>query len=162
MPNYKQPKIQVPRFSEEAGFYTTPERSKMMGKIRGKNTKAELQLRRALWAAGVRYRVNVKSLIGRPDVASKKLKFVVFVDGGFWHGYQWAERKPKLKANKDFWIPKIERNMQRDEEVNEAFATQGYQVFRFWDHEVKANLGHCLEQILRYVEMKERGIKQYY
>lgn len=157
MADYKQPKIKVPRFSEEAGFYTTPQRSKMMANIRGSNTKPELQLRRALWAAGVRFRVNVKTLIGKPDIASKKLRFAVFIDGGFWHGYQWDERKPKLKENKDFWIPKIERNMQRDEEVNEELQRMGFKVFRFWDHEIKANLGDCLKQIFTYLEAKERG-----
>ena len=156
MTEYKQPKIQVPRFSEEAGFYTTPERSKMMSKIRGKNTKAELQLRRALWAAGVRYRVNVKTLPGRPDIASKKLKFVVFVDGGFWHGYQWADRKTKLKANKDFWIPKIERNMQRDAENNARLQAMGYTVYRFWQDEVRKGLMGCILQILSHIEHCER------
>ncbi len=157
MADYKIPKIKVPRFCEEEGFYTTPERSKMMANIRGRDTKAELRLRRALWAAGVRFRVNVKTLPGKPDVASKKMKFAVFVDGGFWHGYQWETRKPKLKGNKDFWIPKIERNMQRDAEVNEELQRLGYRVFRFWDHEVKANLGDCLKQIFAYLEAKERG-----
>ncbi len=157
MADYKIPKIKVPRFCEAQGFYTTPARSKMMAKIKGKNTKAELQLRKALWAAGVRFRVNVKTLPGKPDVASKKLKFAIFVDGGFWHGYQWDVRKSKLKENKDFWIPKIERNMQRDEEVNLELQHKGYAVFRFWDHEVKANLGECLKQIFEYVEHKARS-----
>lgn len=157
MAEYKLPKIKVPRFCEEAGFYTTPERSKMMAGIRGRNTQAEVLLRKALWAAGVRYRTHVKGLPGKPDVASKKQRFVVFVDGGFWHGYQWAQRKQQLRANKDFWIPKIERNMQRDAEVNEQLHRLGYRVFRFWDHEVKANLGHCLAQVLAYLEQHERG-----
>lgn len=156
MADYKIPKIKVPRFCEAEGFYTTPARSKMMANIRGKNTKPELQLRKALWAAGVRFRINSKTLIGKPDISSKKLKFAVFVDGGFWHGYQWEQRKHQLKENKDFWIPKIERNMQRDQEVNEALQRQGFTVFRFWDHEVKANLGHCLNQIFRYLEARER------
>lgn len=156
MADYKIPKIKVPRFCEAEGFYTTPARSKMMANIGGKNTKPELQLRKALWAAGVRFRVNVKTLIGKPDIASKKWKFAVFVDGGFWHGYQWETRKPKLKENREFWIPKIERNMQRDQEVNQALEAQGYKVFRFWDHEVKTNLGHCLNQLFTYLERKER------
>ena len=146
---YSKERIKVPRFNEESGFYTTPERSKIMGKIRGKNTKPELAFRKALWAAGYRYRIDYKKLIGKPDIALKKYKTVIFIDGEFRHGHNWEERKHKIKSNREFWIPKIERNIQRDVEVNEALEKMGYTVFRFWETEVKKDLERCLQQVLK-------------
>lgn len=149
---YPTERIKVPRFNEESGFYTTPERSKIMGKIRGKNTKPELAFRRALWQAGYRYRIGCKKLIGKPDIALKKYKTVIFIDGEYWHGYNWEERKQKIKTNRDFWIPKIERNIQRDQEVNHALKEKGYTVFRFWDSEIKKNLDECLDLVLDHLK----------
>ncbi|MDE3742275.1 very short patch repair endonuclease [Maribacter polysaccharolyticus] len=150
--NYPEERIKVPRFNEESGFYTTPERSKIMGKIRGKNTKPELAFRKALWASGYRYRIDSKKLIGRPDIVLNRYKTVVFIDGEFWHGYHWEERKGKLKSNKAFWIAKIERNMQRDKEVNTELKKLGYTVFRFWDKQIKVDLEGCLQQVLDHLQ----------
>jgi len=151
---YPKERIKVPRFNEESGFYTTPERSKIMGKIRGKNTKPELEFRKALWSAGYRYRINYKKLIGKPDIALKKHKTVIFIDGEFWHGHNWEVRKQKIKTNRKFWIPKIERNIQRDQEVNLALKEMGYSVFRFWENEVKKNLETCLQKVLESLEKR--------
>ena len=148
---YKEEKIKVPRFSEDAGFYTTKKRSKIMGKIRAKNTKPELLFRKALWRKNVRYRVDSKQLPGRPDVSIMKYKLAVFIDGTYWHGYNWDKRKAKLKTNRDFWIPKIERNMQRDREVNQQLQDMGYTVFRFWAHEIKDNLKTCINDVMMYI-----------
>ena len=152
---YDNEPIKVPRFEEREGFYTTPKRSRMMAKIKGKNTKPEMAFRRALFAAGVRYRADVKGLPGKPDLANKSKKFVVFIDGEFWHGFNWEEKKEKIKSNRKFWIPKIERNMQRDREVNNELCKMGYRVFRFWDFEVKANLGACIKEVLDYLSENE-------
>ncbi len=149
---YKDNKIIVPRFNEESGFYTTPERSKIMGKIRGKDTKPELAFRKALWGSGYRYRIANKKLIGKPDIVLNKYKTVIFIDGEFWHGHNWEELKHKLKSNRDFWIPKIERNRQRDQEVNAYLQQQGYTVFRFWAKEIKTQLGRCLYEVLAHLE----------
>ncbi len=150
--DYSQERIKVPRFNEESGFYTTPERSKIMGKIRGKNTKPELAFRKALYAAGYRYRIDYKKLIGKPDIALKKYKTVIFIDGEYWHGYNWEERKPKIKTNRDFWIAKIERNIQRDQEVNRELKQIGFTVFRFWESEVKKELTHCLQKVIAHLQ----------
>jgi len=152
---YSDKIIKVPRFREENGFYTTPERSEVMSKIRAKETKPEIILRKTLWALGVRYRKNVKKLPGKPDIVFSKYHLVVFVDGGFWHGHDWAKRKKKLKSNRKFWIPKIERNMQRDEEVNEKLERMGWTVFRFWDFQIKKELGVCVQRILVHIENHE-------
>lgn len=152
---YPEERIKVPRFNEESGFYTTPKRSKIMSKIRGKNTQPELAFRRALYAAGYRYRVDYKKLIGKPDIALKKYKTVIFIDGEYWHGFNWDERKPKIKTNREFWIAKIERNMQRDAEVNEELNRQGYKVFRFWETEIKKELDRCLKEVLVHLQLQQ-------
>lgn len=123
-----------------------------MSNIRGKNTKPELMFRKALWAKGVRYRVDSKTLPGKPDVSIKKYKLAIFIDGEFWHGYNWDERKPKLKSNRGFWIPKIERNMQRDKEVNQQLQDLGFTVFRFWSNEIKQDLLMCINDVLKYID----------
>ena len=148
---YSENRIIVPRFNEESGFYTTPGRSKIMGKIRGKNTKPELAFRKALWTAGYRYRIDYKKLIGKPDIVLQKFRTVIFIDGEYWHGYNWEERKPKIKTNREFWIPKIERNMQRDTEVNIELDHLGYKVFRFWEQEIKKELDECLQIVLDHL-----------
>ncbi len=142
--------IKVPRFEEHAGFTTTKQRSKIMSKIKGKNSVPEMLLRRALWAQNIRFRIHRKDLPGRPDIVIEKYKLAIFVDGDFWHGYEWHKRKPKI--NQSFWIPKIERNMQRDRYANEALSEMGYTVMRFWDHEILKKLKACANQILLYIE----------
>jgi DNA mismatch endonuclease (patch repair protein) len=149
---YSQERIKVPRFNEKSGFYTTPQRSKIMSKIRGKNTKPELAFRKALYAEGYRYRVDYKKLIGKPDIALKKYKTVIFIDGEYWHGHDWEARKPKIKTNREFWIAKIERNIQRDYEVNQELERLGYTIFRFWESEVKKELDRCLKEVLEHLK----------
>lgn len=122
-----------------------------MSKIRGRDTQPELAFRKALWHAGYRYRIDYGKLIGKPDIALKKHKTLIFIDGEFWHGKDWEKRKEKIKSNRGFWIPKIERNIQRDREVNQALADMGYTVFRFWETEIKKDLEGCLELVLGHL-----------
>lgn len=150
--DYQEQPIKVPRFKESEGFYTTEGRSKLMSKIKGKHTIPEVMFRKALWERGVRFRVDFKGLPGKPDIANKAKKFVVFIDGEFWHGRNWAEKKLKIKSNQGFWIPKIERNMQRDAHNNAKLSAMGFQVFRFWDSEVKKDLDGCVKQVMDYLE----------
>lgn len=154
---YNEDKIKVPRFNEESGFYTTKKRSKIMSKIGGKNTKPEMLFRKALWIKGVRYRVNNRKLPGKPDVSIKKYKLAVFIDGEFWHGFNWNERKETIQSNRGFWIPKIERNMQRDKEVNQQLIEMGYTVFRFWAKDIKTELDKCINDILVYIDVGENN-----
>ncbi|WDF59892.1 very short patch repair endonuclease [Flavobacterium sp. KACC 22758] len=148
----KKTRIQVPRFKEENGFYTTPERSKLMSKIKSKNTKPEIKLRKKLWNLGFRYRLHNKRLPGNPDIILEKFKIVIFVDGEFWHGYNWHEKKLKIKTNREFWIPKIERNMERDIENDLKIRTLGYKVFRFWEHSIKKDIDLCVNVVQEYID----------
>jgi DNA mismatch endonuclease, patch repair protein len=155
MDPFGEEKIVVPRFEEAQGFYTSPAKSRQMARIRGKNTRPELRLRRALHAAGLRFRVAWAKLPGKPDVTVAKYKLAVFVDGEFWHGHHWEQKQAKIKSNRAFWLPKIARNQQRDAEVNAQLAALGYTVLRFWQQEVEKNLGHCLWQILAHVQARQ-------
>lgn len=147
-------KIPVPRFEESAGFYTTKQRSYNMSRIKGKNSKPELLLRKALWSRNIRFRLHDNSLPGRPDIVIKKYKLAIFVDGEFWHGFDWKTNRERIKSNRLFWIPKIERNMQKDERVNRALRDMGYTVFRFWSQDVLKKLPVVLNQIELFLETR--------
>ena len=150
MDEFNEIKINVPRFEEEMGFYTTPARSRLMAKVKSKNTKPEILFRKALWKIGVRYRIHDKSLPGSPDISMKKYKVVIFIDGEFWHGYEWEKKKLVIKTNRDFWIPKIERNMQRDRQNTLKLEQLGFKVFRFWEKDIKKDLLTCVNEICRF------------
>ncbi|UBM60637.1 very short patch repair endonuclease [Marinilongibacter aquaticus] len=141
----------TPRFEEKSGFYTSRTRSRMMSKIRSKNTKPEILFRRVLHAQGLRFRVHVKDLPGKPDIANKAKKYVVFIDGDFWHGHDWNEKKKQIKSNRAFWIAKIDRNIARDRQVNADLENRGFKVFRFWASDIKRNLGRCVKEVLNYL-----------
>lgn len=140
--------ISVPRFNEANGFYTTKSRSESMSKIRSQDTAPELLLRKSLYKSGVRYRINYNKLPGKPDVVILKHDVVIFIDGEFWHGHNWKSKKAKIKSNREFWIPKIERNIQRDAENNSILKALGFKVFRFWQHEIERELDLCIEKVL--------------
>lgn len=120
-----------------------------MSRIKSKDTAIELLLRRELWQRGLRYRKNSKSLCGKPDIAFIRKKIAVFCDSEFWHGYDWEHRKSDFKKHQDFWIPKIERNMQRDREVTAALEQDGWVVLRFWGKDIKKNPSACADEIER-------------
>lgn len=130
---------------------TKEQRRKNMKAIRSKDTSIEIELRKALWHQGIRYRKNYKGLIGKPDIVLTKYKLVIFCDSDFWHGYNWEVNKHKIKSNLDYWIPKIERNMKRDKSVDELLKSQGWIVIRFWEHEIRKNLSGCIGKILSLI-----------
>ena len=117
--------------------HTAEQRHKNMQAVKSKDTAIELLLRKELWSRGIRYRKNVKSIVGKPDIAFIKKKVAVFCDSEFWHGFDWEHRKSDIKSNRDFWIPKIEKNIARDEKVNAALEADGWIVLRFWGQQIK-------------------------
>lgn len=134
----------------------TPEqRKKNMRAIRSKDTTIELALRKALWQRGIRYRKNYKGLLGKPDIVITKYRIAVFCDSDFWHGYDWENRKARIKSNQDYWTPKIERNMKRDREVTATLVEQGWIVLRFWEHTIRKELEECVEDIQEAVEIRK-------
>ena len=118
-----------------------------MSRVKNKDSEIELMLRRELWKRNIRYRKNVRTIFGKPDIAFKGKKIAVFVDSEFWHGYDWEHRKDDIKSNRDFWIPKIERTIQRDVEVTTRLESEGWLVLRFWGKEIKKNLLECADII---------------
>lgn len=126
----------------------TPEqRRKNMQAIRSRDTSIELRLRKALWQEGIRYRKNYKKLPGKPDIAITKYRIAVFCDSDFWHGYDWEARNQRIKSNREYWIPKIERNMERDRAVTAQLQEAGWIVLRFWEWQIKKHLDECVETV---------------
>lgn len=118
---------------------TKEQRHKNMKNIRSKDTKIEVILRMALWNKGYRYRKNYKNLPENPDIVLTKYKIAIFCDGEFFHGKDWEVLKPKLEKsnNSDFWISKISRNRERDDEINKRLLFEGWTVIRFWGNDIK-------------------------
>lgn len=123
---------------------TPAQRSHCMSQIRGKDTKPELLLRKALWVLGKRYRIRSR-LPGCPDVVFPKAKVAVFVDGCQWHCCPVHFVRPK--SNQEFWDRKFERNRLRDEEVNRLLKEQDWCVLRFWEHEVEKDCSSIARMI---------------
>lgn len=118
-----------------------------MQRVKNKGSKIELALRKELWSRGLRYQKNVTSIFGKPDLVFKGKKIAIFCDSEFWHGYNWDVRKKDFKSHQEFWIPKIERNMQRDKEVTEELEKQGWVVLRFWGNDIKKGVSKCADLI---------------
>ena len=132
-----------------ADVVTKEQRHKNMKNIKGKDTKIEVLLRKALWNKGYRYRKNYKKLEGKPDIVLTKYKIAIFCDGEFFHGKDWEKLKERLKSgnNGEFWIKKIARNMERDDNINKRLQFEGWTVLRFWGDDIKKNTEDCVKTI---------------
>lgn len=132
-----------------ADVLTKEQRHKNMKNIRSKDTAIEIRLRKALWQKGYRYRKNYKELPGCPDIVLTKYKIAIFCDREFFHGKDWEVLKPRLEQsnNSQFWINKISRNIERDDEVNKKLLFLGWTVIRFWGKDIKKNTDECVKVI---------------
>lgn len=133
---------------------------KIMSAIKSKDTRPELSLRKALWHKNYRYRVNYKKLPGKPDIVFTKKKVVVFCDGDFWHGHNWALRgipslDEELSGYSEFWRDKILRNVERDKTNNEKLAGMGWKVIRIWESDIKQDVDSCVVTIENALQEKE-------
>ena len=128
---------------------TKEQRHKNMKNIKNKDTRIEVTLRKALWNKGYRYRKNDKRLPGKPDIVLTKYKIAIFCDSEFFHGKDWEVLKPQLERGKnaDFWIEKISKNQQRDEEVNQQLQYLGWTVIRFWGKDITKHTDECVQVI---------------
>ena len=144
---------------------TTQARSRIMAAIRGKNTKPELLLRKALFARGYRYRIHTKRLPGSPDITLPKWGAVIFIHGCFWHAHGCGNvRLPK--SNRAFWKRKLTRNMNRDQAARRELLKQGWRVLTVWDCAFKGKIPHQVEVLASRVEAwllggKRSGVFQY-
>lgn len=120
-------------------------RSRIMSRVRARDTLLELTFRRALWAAGVRgWRCHVRKIFGAPDLVWGGRKLVVFIDSAWWHGHPSRWQPGRLPGE---WDEKIERNKQRDEEVNARLKSEGWTLLRFWDFEIERELDRCVAAV---------------
>ena len=128
---------------------TKEQRHKNMKNIRSKDTSIELKLRKELWRRGYRYRKNYTELPGKPDIVLTKYKIAIFCDSEFFHGKDWEVLKPRLEngKNSEYWITKISRNRERDNEINKKLLFMGWTVIRFWGKDIKKNTDECIQVI---------------
>ena len=126
---------------------TAEQISKNMRNVRNKDSAIELTLRKELWKRNLRYGKNVFKIFGKPDIVFSGLKIAIFVDSEFWHGYDWQNKQFEIKSNRDFWIPKIERNIQRDIEVTQTLQTDGWTVIRVWGNDIKRDVVSVADRI---------------
>ncbi len=128
---------------------TKEQRHKNMSHIKSKDTSIEVKLRKALWSRGYRYRKNYNELPGKPDIAITKYRIAIFCDSEFFHGKDWEVLKPRLQKgdNAEYWIPKIQRNRERDDEINKKLLFLGWTVIRFWGRDIMKKTDECVKVI---------------
>ena len=128
--------------------------SAIMRKVHSGDTTPELLFRKALWAAGLRYKISPSNLPGKPDVVLPSRKLAIFIDGDYWHGNQWKLRghtcleeqfESTKSGNKEYWLKKIRRNMERDSRRTADLVAEGWTVLRFWESDIKKRLEECIE-----------------
>ncbi len=120
-----------------------------MQRIKAKDTSIEIKLRKSLWNKGYRYRKNYDRLPGKPDIALTKYKIAIFCDSEFFHGKDWEVLKPRLEKsnNSQYWISKISRNRERDDEINKRLLFEGWTVIRFWGKDIQKNADECVRVV---------------
>lgn len=133
-------------------------RTKIMKAVKAKGSKIEMLLMQALWKRGLRYRKHLKGILGTPDIAFVGKKVAVFCDSEFWHGKDWELRKADFKSNQEFWYKKIQRNIEKDIEVNTSLSAQGWSVVRFWGKNIMRDVENCCDVIER--ELQHRMTKK--
>lgn len=128
---------------------TKEQRRKNMQHIKAKDTNIEVKLRKSLWIKGYHYRKNYDRLPGKPDIVLTKYKIAIFCDSEFFHGKDWEVLKPRLEKsnNSQYWISKISRNRDRDDEINKKLLFEGWTVIRFWGKEISKNADECVRVI---------------
>ncbi|WP_062409206.1 very short patch repair endonuclease [Paenibacillus naphthalenovorans] len=128
---------------------STEARSRNMSAIRSTHTKIEDRVSKELWHHGFRFRRNVKNLRGKPDIAIKKHKIVIFIDSCFWHSCNLHGHIPK--SNVEFWVQKLERNKQRDIDTTRYYSDNGWNVLRVWEHDLKENFQGTIHSIIEFI-----------
>ena len=124
-------------------------RSWNMSRVHSKDTSVEVKVRKYLFSKGFRYRKNVSALPGKPDIALTKYKIAIFCDSEFFHGKDWEVLKPRLENsnNSEYWIKKISRNMERDNEINKQLLFMGWTVIRFWGKDILKDIDTCIQVV---------------
>lgn len=132
-----------------ADCFTKEKRSEVMSKIRSKNTRAEILVFKELQKRKIYFQKHYKCAAGNPDIALPRKKKAVFIDGDFWHGYQFSKQKKRLP--KKYWLEKIENNIKRDKRVRAKLKREGWQVLRVWEHEILKNFDKMIDKIIEFL-----------
>ncbi|MDO9226426.1 MAG: very short patch repair endonuclease [Pseudomonadota bacterium] len=130
-------------------------RSRLMARIKSTDTRPELMLRKALWRAGLRFRLKPR-LRGKPDLVFPGARVAVFVDGCFWHGCPQHGHLPK--SNLGYWRPKLARNLARDRQVDAELLELGWMPLRIWEHEIALDLPACVARIGEAVQLRATNL----
>ena len=150
-----------------ADIMTSEQRSRCMAAINGKDTKPELIVRKYLFSKGLRYRLQVRSLPGSPDIVLPKYKTAIFVDGCFWHGHEGCRYFRLPKSNVEFWQEKITRNIERDRRIEVELIALGWRVIRVWECDIKTmdkreeTLGRLYGQIVSITSPATQILENY-
>ena len=131
---------------------TSPEISKRMSHVKTKRNSAEIMIAKSLWHRGYRYRLNYKALPGSPDIALAKYRIAIFIDGEFWHGKDFEQRKTKLKNNKVYWIEKIQENIDRDLKNDKLLRQMDWYPIHFWSNDVIKYCNQCVEEVICLID----------
>jgi len=128
------------------------------GSSKKQNTRCELILRKALTVFGLRYRLDVTDLVGRPDIVFCAARVVVFCDGDYWHGRDLHRRLAKLAAghNAPYWVAKITSNVERDRRVTAALESEGWLVLRYWETDIKKSAPAIAREVATHVQARRR------
>lgn len=129
-------------------MHVDPAKSRAMARIPTSGSRIEITLGSAMWAAGIRYRRQYRRVPGKPDFAIVWAQIAIFCDSSFWHGRNWPRSAAAFRSNREFWLPKIRKNIRRDVEVNALLSELGWSVFRFWDDEIVYQTDKCVKKIL--------------
>lgn len=129
---------------------TPSQRHYCMSRIHSKATKPELKVRQWLWRHGYRYRLNVKSVPGKPDIVMRKYRTAIFVNGCFWHGHEGCDKFKMPQTNREFWVSKIKRNQERDQRNYHVLHENGWQVIVVWECQLQPKM---MEQTMLQVEL---------
>ena len=126
---------------------TSPEISKRMSHVKTKRNSAEIMIAKSLWHRGYRYRLNYKALPGSPDIALAKYRIAIFIDGEFWHGKDFEQRKTK-----DYWIEKIQENIDRDLKNDKLLRQMDWYPIHFWSNDVIKYCNQCVEEVICLID----------
>jgi len=131
--------------------FTKKKRSEIMSNIRSKNTAVEKVIFSALRRKGVYFQKHYKKALGNPDIALPKKKIAVFIDGDFWHGYQFSKFKKRLPRK--YWLKKIEDNIKRDRRNRAKLKREGWKVLRIWEHEIQKNPEKAIQKVIKFLKI---------
>lgn len=150
----------ISQLTSAMDIWSREKRSEVMSRIRNKGTKPEVTLRKALFARGFRYRVNVKTLPGKPDIVLPRYKTVIFVHGCFWHGHPGCKYAYTPKSNTEFWVNKISGNRERDAVVKRELEESGWKVIIVWECEIRhgKDFSGLIERLSQDIRLRDSNL----